>query len=216
MGTINLLCMHLCNARWSFMAESDLFNLVGNVFFNLVVLILLIRFLYYPGSKRKDFLFTFIGIGVTVHIMCYLLNNVKIELGFALGLFAIFGIIRYRTTTIAIKEMTYLFVVIALSVINSISGDVVKLFTLIAANVVIVSTIAIFERYKGSKRIFNQSVLYEKIELIKPEMYDELIKDLSERTGCNVIDVSIERINFLNDTAEITMFYTVDRKRRET
>ncbi len=192
--------------------NTSIIQLMINVLFNLFILLFLVRYLYYPGAKRKDYVFTFISVGVVVHLMCYMLNNVTIELGFALGLFAIFSVIRYRTITIAIKEMTYLFIVIAISVINAISNYTLSYTELIFANFIILVIIAMFERFDGKYKIANQPILYERIDLIVPSKRKELFQDLEKRTGYHIVDVTIERINFLNDTAELTVFYTIQKQ----
>ena len=95
--------------------SKDFFKLIVKTTFNLSIILIIVRYIYYPITKNKDYLFTYFLISLTVFLLCILLDSVKIELAFALGLFAIFGIIRYRTDPIPIKEMTYLFLVIGVS-----------------------------------------------------------------------------------------------------
>ena len=103
-----------------FFDKKDFIELLVRSAFNFLIVGYIVRYLYYPVTKNKDYLFTYLLISVTVFFLCFLLENVKLELGFALGLFAIFGIIRYRTDAIPIKEMTYLFIVIGISVMNAL------------------------------------------------------------------------------------------------
>lgn len=185
----------------------DFSELIIRFVFNLFVSLVIVKVLYYNSTKRKDYLFTYILISVVVFLLCFLLENVKLELGFALGLFAIFGIIRYRTITIPIKEMTYLFIIIGLSVINALANKKVSYAELIFTNLAVVGVVWVLERiwllkHEGSKRI-----VYEKIELIKPENYQQLIEDLKERTGLDINRAEIGKINFLRDTAEVKIYY---------
>jgi len=185
----------------------DFSELLIRFAFNLGVSLILVKVLYYNSSRRKDYLFTYILISVVVFLLCFLLENVKLEIGFALGLFAIFGIIRYRTITIPIKEMTYLFIIIGLSVINALANKKVSYAELIFTNLAIVGIVYGLERvwllkHEGSKRI-----IYEKIDLIKPENYNLLINDLKARTGLEINRAEVGKINFLRDTAEIKIYY---------
>ena len=121
-----------------FFDAKDFSKLVVKTLFNLIIITMIIRYIYYPVTKNKDYLFTYYLIGLTVFLLCVLLDSVKLQLGFALGLFAIFGIIRYRTDPIAIKEMTYLFLVIGISVINALSNKKISHAELLFANLLIV------------------------------------------------------------------------------
>ena len=185
----------------------DLFKLIIRFGFNLIVSLVLVRILYYKGSRRKDYLFTYMMFSTVVFLLCFLLENVKLELGFALGLFAIFGIIRYRTTTIPIKEMTYLFIIIGVSVINALANKKISYSELLFTNVAIVSIVWGFERIWLLKHESTKMILYEKIELIKPENHDRLLQDLNTRTGLDINRFEIGKINFMRDTAEIKIFY---------
>jgi hypothetical protein len=172
-----------------------------------MVCFIIVKVLYYNTSRRKDYLFTYFLISSVIFLLCFLLENVKLELGFALGLFAIFGIIRYRTTTIPIKEMTYLFIIIGLSVINALANKKVSYAELIFTNLAIVAIVYGLERiwllkHEGSKRI-----IYEKIDLVKPENYNLMLTDLIERTGLEINRAEVGKINFLRDTAEVKIYY---------
>jgi hypothetical protein len=179
---------------------------------NIGVILILIRWLYYSTTKRKDYLFTYILISSVVFLLCFLLESVKLQIGFALGLFAIFGIIRYRTNSIPIKEMTYLFLVIGISVINALTSTKTSLADLLFTNLVLISITYGLEKIWLLKHESSKIVIYEKINLIKPENYEELLKDLSDRTGIKTIKrVETGKIDFLRDTCILTMFYdTID------
>ncbi|MCK4663392.1 MAG: DUF4956 domain-containing protein [Bacteroidales bacterium] len=175
--------------------------------FNLLVTIVLVRYLYYPITKRKDYLFTYILIGITVFLLCFMLQSVKLKLGFALGLFAIFSIIRYRTNPVPIKEMTYLFLVIGISVINSLANKKVSYAELLLTNVIILTVTFFLEKVFLLRHESRKTILYENIKLIKPENRKQLIDDLEKRTGINISRIEIGRVNFLRDTARIRIFY---------
>lgn len=174
---------------------------------NLVVMLVLVRWLYYSTTRRKDYLFTYILISSVVFLLCYLLESVSLQIGFALGLFAIFGIIRYRTNPMPIKEMTYLFLVIGISVINALTAGT-SMIEIIFANLAVILITLGLEKVWLLRHISSKSIVYEKINLIVPEKYDELIADLQQRTGIKEIrKVEIGAINFLKDTCRMIIYY---------
>ena len=187
--------------------SEDFLKLIIKVTFNLGIVLLIVRYIYYPVTKNKDYLFTYLLISLTVFLLCFLLDNVKLQLGFALGLFAIFGIIRYRTDPIAIKEMTYLFLVIGISVVNALANKKISYAELVFANLLIVFVTFGMERLWLLKHETRKNIIYEKIELIKPANKAELLADLKERTGIDIIRFEIRRIDFLRDTANLRIFY---------
>lgn len=187
-------------------------ELILRFLLNLLVILILVRWLYYTVTRRKDYLFTYILISCVVFLLCFLLESVKLQIGFALGLFAIFGIIRYRTDSIPIKEMTYLFLVIGISVINALTSTKTSLTDLLFTNLVIIFVTYGLERVWLLKHESSKIILYEKIELIKPEFYNELLDDLRTRTGIRVINrVEIGKIDFLKDTCLLTIYYDSDK-----
>jgi len=188
----------------------DFWNLITKTIFNLIIITTIIRYIYYPVTKNKDYLFTYFLISLTVFLLCVLLDSVKLQLGFALGLFAIFGIIRYRTDPIPIKEMTYLFLVIGVSVVNALANKKISHAELIFANLMIVFVTFGMERIWLLKGESRKNVIYEKIELIVSERREELLADLKERTGIDIIRVEVRRIDFLKDTANLRIFYYED------
>ncbi len=185
----------------------DFWDLIIRASFNLLVVLILVRVLYYKITPRKEYLFTYILISVVVFFMIMLLENVGVEIGFALGLFAIFGMLRYRTQQIPIREMTYLFLVIGISVINSLANRRVSYAELLLTNAAIILVTYLLEKVFLMKTESKKLVFYEKIELIKPGMRAELIADLEERTGLTIHRVDIERIDYLRDAARIYIYY---------
>ena len=174
--------------------------------FNMIVVLSVIHFFYYPKSKRVDYYCTFPLISVSIFLLIFLLGGVKLKVGFALGLFAIFGIIRYRTESMPVREMTYLFVIIAISVINALAVEV-GLLELACTNLLFVISVMLCERLHHGKHVSTKLVLYDRVELISPEHRAELIEDLKKRTGMDVVRVEVGHIDFLRDTAMLRVHY---------
>ncbi|MCF6357710.1 MAG: DUF4956 domain-containing protein [Draconibacterium sp.] len=179
--------------------------------FNLITTFFVVV-LYARISRRKEFYFSYFAISVAIFLLVYLLENVELELGFALGLFAIFGIIRYRTDPIPPKEMTYLFVIIAVSVINALSKNYIGYFELILVNLLLIITLWILEKALMLRQEDSLVVVYEIIENLHKEREDELLKDLEKRTGIKIKRYRIKKIDFLRDVAQITIFFDVKGK----
>lgn len=183
----------------------DMWELLIRFAFNALIVTCIIHLLYYPKSRRKDYYFTFSLISVSIFFLIYLLGGVKLKVGFALGLFAIFGIIRYRTESMPVREMTYLFVIIAISVINALSSHLVQA---LLANLLFVGWIWICESSKWIKHISCKLVLYDRPELTAPERRPELLEDLTKRTGLDIQRIEVGHIDFLRDTAMLKIYYT--------
>lgn len=195
-------------------APSDVVSLILRFMFNTLVLYLMIRHLYARNSRRRDFYFSYFAVGITVFVLCFLLESVKLELGFALGLFAIFGIIRYRTDAIPTKEMTYLFVVIGISVMNALANDLISYAELVLSNAFVLAILYWLEKYLKLRHETSLNILYEKIENINKNKESQLIDDLKARTGISIKRYEIVKIDFLRDVAEIVIYY--DTKQHET
>lgn len=191
--------------------DDDFYKMLFRFCLNILFLTVIIRFLYYPKTHRRDYLFTYYLISVIVFFICFTLKKYELDIGMALGLFAIFGIIRYRTDPIPIKEMTYLFVVIGVSVINSLANKKMSYAEIIAGNVLVVASIVIIENFVKLRNETSKVIVYEKIENIVPEKYDTLKADLEKRTGLTINRLAIGNVNFLRDTAMITIYYDKDR-----
>lgn len=174
--------------------------------FNVLVCWVIIQFFYYKKSRRKDYYFTFMLFSVTIFLLLFLLESIPMQIGFALGLFAIFGMIRYRTETVQIREMTYLFVIIGISVVNGLA-TAVPYVSVMTANLLFILVIWLLESNRFLKHTSHKIVLYEKIELIKPDRKEELMADLKERTGLEILKVEVGHIDFLRDVAFIKVYY---------
>lgn len=178
---------------------------------NLIFTLIIVRYIYYANSRRKDYLFTYILISIAVFFLSYVLQNVDLQLGFALGLFALFGIIRYRTNPIPIKEMTYLFLVICVSVVNALADIEISYVELFFVNLALIGVIYVIEYFWSYKHESSKTIIYEKIDLIKPQNQKKFIEDLEKRTGLKISRVEIGKINFLRDIAEVTIYYLWDK-----
>ena len=176
---------------------------------NLLVCWTITHFFYYRKSKRRDYYFTYILFSTAIFFILYQLQNMKIEVGIALGLFGIFSMIRYRTEQLPIREMTYLFVLIAISIVNG-AGMASSYATFIAVNLLFIAIIWILEAAGLSSRKAQKIITYEKIALIKPERHEELLADLRERTGLDIVKVQVGSIDFLKDTAFLKVTYIPD------
>jgi hypothetical protein len=185
----------------------DFWDLVIRIVFNLAVILYLARYLYYRITPRKEYLFTYILISQIIFLILFLLDNVGVSMGFALGMFAIFGIIRYRTRQIPIREMTYLFLVIGVSVINGLANRKVSYAELLLANLTVILITHLLEKVFLLKSEVKKEITYDKIELIKPERREELIRDLEERTGLSIHKVDVGRIDYLRDSARVFIYF---------
>lgn len=185
----------------------DFWDLILRGIFNLIVVLYLVRYLYYKTTPRKDYLFTYILISQVIFYILFLLENVNVDMGFALGLFAIFGIIRYRTRQIPIREMTYLFLVIGITVINSLANRKVSYAELLLTNIAILVVTHLLEKVFLLKHETKREIIYENVELIKPQNRTALIQDLEKRTGLKINRVEIGRVDYLRDSARIFIFF---------
>jgi hypothetical protein len=187
--------------------SKDLIKLLFKFSIDLFFLFLIVRVIYYRTKDEKDYVFTFFMFNILTFFICFLLRKVPMEMGFALGLFAVFGILRYRTEAIPIRQMTYLFIVIGLSMINSLANKSISWMEILLANSIITIITYLIDRVWFSTIEQTKSILYEKIDLIKPENEQNLIEDLKLRTGLNITSVKIEKVDFLRDTAQITIYH---------
>ncbi|MCA0454068.1 MAG: DUF4956 domain-containing protein [Chloroflexi bacterium] len=186
---------------------NGLLDLLGGFALNLAMVFIIVRFIYYPRQRDKDYVFTFFAFNTIIFFVMGLLNSTDISVGVGFGLFAIFSILRYRTDALPIREMTYLFVLIALSVLNSllIRGQVYGEF--VAVNAAVIVILYILERGWGFHYETRKSIVYERIEMIRSENWPGLMDDLRQRTGLPISRIEIGRLDFLRDTAEVRIFY---------
>jgi len=173
---------------------------------NFIVVATIIHFFYYPKSRRRDYYITFSLISISVFLLIMLMGSVNMKVGFALGIFAIFGIIRYRTETVPIREMTYLFVIIAISVINAMAVQLSPT-EMFLANLLIILFVWLIESERWVKHVACKLVLYDKIQLITPDKREELIADLQQRIGIVISKVEIGHVDFLRDAVFIKVYY---------
>ena len=186
--------------------SGDMGALLVRFAFNAFFIWIIIHKMYYPKSLRKDYYFTFAMISVSIFFLIFLLGSVKIKVGFALGLFAIFGIIRYRTESMSVREMTYLFVIIAVSVINALAVTL-SYAELILTNLIFLLCIRFCENLPWLKHISEKLVVYDRIELITSDRHEELMDDLNKRLGISITKVEVGAVDFLRDTAMLKVYY---------
>lgn len=203
MGSTTFFGMELYN--------EDLWTLIVRFFINLFFLTVIVRYVYYEKTPRKSYLFTFYMISVISFLICFALKKFEMEVGMGLGLFAIFGIIRYRTGSMRIREMTYLFLVIGLSVINALSNKL-SYVEVGFINGIVWLMVYWMENWWLQSHEIDKLVIYEKIENIKPSNNHLLIEDLEKRTGLKINRVEIGKIDFLKDVAEVKIFFNEDPK----
>ncbi len=174
---------------------------------NALVIFLLVRIIYYPRHRNKDFLFSFFLFNIINFIICYLLSSATIKIGFAFGLFAIFSIIRYRSVSVPIREMAYLLTSVTIGILNALSSLDTGLPELLISNGVLLLLTFVLDRKVTLPHENSQMVIYEKIELIKPENRTQLIEDLKLRTGLPIHRIELGRIDLVRDSAKIRIFY---------
>lgn len=196
---ISFLGVPLCDTQ-------SLLHLLMRFAFNLLISWLIVRVCYYRKSQRKDYVLTYMLFSSAMFLLIFLMENVNLQIGLTLGLFAIFGVIRYRTETVPVREMTYLFVIIATSVINGLALNIsyVELFV---ANTLIFLLIWAMESRVLLRHTSAKLVIYEKIQLITPERREEMIADLEQRLGHKVEKVEVGHVDFLRDVAFVKVYY---------
>jgi hypothetical protein len=187
--------------------NNDFYSLIFRLAVNLVSMTFLIRLLYYPKTKRKDYLFTYYLIGTITFLICFGLKKLDIDTGMGLGLFAIFGILRYRTDAIEIKEMTYLFMIIGISVINSLASNKISIAEMALMNFTLIGITFGLEYLWLLKHETRKTIIYERIDLIKPEHHEAMKADLELRTGLKINRFDVGKIDFLRDIAQVMIFY---------
>ncbi|MDA9875718.1 DUF4956 domain-containing protein [Flavobacteriaceae bacterium] len=187
--------------------DDDFYKMMIRFLLNLFFLTGIVKFIYYKHNQKREYLFTFFLIGIVVYFLCFTLKKYELDLGMALGLFAIFGIIRYRTLPLEVKEMTYLFVVIGISVMNALSNKKMSYAEIIAANSIILFALYLIERYWVESKMLSKDVTYEIIENIRPENHELLKADLEKRLGIEILSFEVGNVNFLRDVAKITVYY---------
>lgn len=183
---------------------------------NLLVALIIVRFIYYPAKQDKNYVFTFLAFNTIIYFVMSFLATAELGVGVGFGLFAIFSVLRYRTVTMSPREMTYLFIVTALPVLNSVVLRANTWWVLLAVNATVIAVLFVLEQEWGFHFASAQLIRYERIDLIKPEHHCLLLEDLRQRTGLPVSRVEIGQINFLNDTAELKVYFDEPKAQRRT
>ena len=186
-------------------------NIIVRFSFNLVIAFVIIKLIYHRDYKGNDFVFTYFMFNTVIFFFAYILGNLDINMAFGFGLFAVFAILRYRTDPIPIKEMTYLFIVITIGVINALSANLVVFTELLFANLSIVLLTFILERHwvnnLPDNGLSSKTIVYNDMEMIKPENHQALINDLAQKTGLSIISIKVGRINLIENHANIKLYY---------
>jgi|SRR5690606_16212999 hypothetical protein len=192
--------------------HDDMWELLFKFSIDLAVLFVLIRLIYYPIHRKKDYLFTYFVFNILIFFLCVLLNSVKLSIGFAFGLFAIFGVLRYRTEQISIKDMTYLFAVITIAVINSLASKKISIAELLFTDFMILVVTYTLEHLWLTRHEAMREMIYDRPELLKPENREALFSDLHARMGVRISRVEVGRIDLLRDTVRMRVFYYEDEQ----
>jgi len=174
---------------------------------NLISLLILIRILYFKYSKKEKFMFTFFLIGIIVFFICALLKDIGMGMGLGFGLFAIFSILRFRTRNFSVKDMAYIFTTIGISVINSMSMQEVPIFGYLIINSIVIVAVLILEEHLRKNSFSKYSVSYDNLDLLKPGSNHKLIKDLSSRTGHDILRVRVRNLDLKKDVAQLDVYF---------
>ena len=182
-------------------------SLLIRFLFNLSVAFIIIKLIYHRDRKGNDFVFTYFMFNSLIFFFAYILGNLDVNIAFGFGLFAVFAILRYRTNPIPIKEMTYLFIVITIGVINALSKNEAAYIEVLFANLVIVLLTYVLEKYWESNLLYSKTLVYNNLENIKPENKQLLLRDLMEKTGLEIINCKVGRVNFVDARSNIKIYY---------
>lgn len=192
---------------------SDFVSFLSGFAFNFVVAVILVRCIYYPSTHNKHYVFTFLAFNTVIYFVLSFMASIEIGVGVGFGLFAIFSILRYRTDPIPIREMTYLFIISALPVMNTAAVEWSILPQLAIANLAILAIMFVLEKEWGFNYETSKRIIYEKIDLIQPNQHKELQSDLELRTGLKIKRIDVGKVDFLHDTAELKIFYDDPNKK---
>lgn len=182
-------------------------NFLINFLFNFVVAVIIVRFIYYPSTHNKRYIFSFLAFNTIIFFVLSFMENIEIGIGAGFGLFAIFSILRYRTDPMPVREMTYLFIITALPMMNSVGVEGTLWPQLLLANGAVMLILLVLEKGWGFHYESSKHIVYEKVELIRPDRRTELIADLETRTGLKIKRTEIGKVDFLRDIADITVYY---------
>jgi signal transduction histidine kinase len=187
----------------------DFLGIMIRFVINLFFLFILIRVVYFRYSKKEKFLFSFFLIGIVIFFIGSMLKTVYMEFGMAVGLFAVFTILRFRTRNFSIKDMAYIFTTIAISAVNSFKLVGFPMLGVLIFNIIIIVSAFILEEFLSKNKSETHSIIYENLKMLKPDNEQNLLKDISEKTGKDIIKVKIRRINFKKKFAVLDIFFKV-------
>ncbi len=179
---------------------------------NLAIIFILIRIIYYRFSKKEENVFSFFLMGIVIFMLVSLLENVEVQIGIALGLFALFAIIRFRTVNMSAKDMTYFFTTIGISIINSQADLQPPVLGAVLVNSIILITALLLEIFMQGKTLNSFTLDYNNHDLLKPELRKELLNDLSLKTGHKIEKIKIEKMNIEKGSAELTIWFKEKNK----
>ncbi|MFN0095401.1 MAG: DUF4956 domain-containing protein [Dehalococcoidia bacterium] len=194
--------------------SSSLSDFVLGALFNFASVLIIVRFIYYPWTQNRSYVFSFLAFSPAIYFVMAMLTSIELSIGIGFGLFAIFSVIRYRTEEMPIREMTYLFVIIALPVMNSVLTTGTEWDKIIIANVSLIAILYVLEREWGFAFELSRRITYDRIDLITPENQAALVEDLRARTGISASRIEYGRTDFLRDTIELKVFYDAPAGRR--
>ncbi len=197
--------------NWFNLNNPDFFGILIRFIINLAFLVILIRFIYFRYSKKEKFLFTFFLMGITVFFISSMLKSVFIEFGMAVGLFAIFAILRFRTRNFSLKDMSYMFTAIGISLINSLKLVGFPVLGVIIFDGLIVVSAIVLEEFSLKHNTTTHSIIYEDLELLKSAKKQKILKEISILTGKEILRVKIRKIDYRNNVAYLDISYSDQR-----
>lgn len=187
--------------------EHNLAGVITRFIVNLGALFILIRLIYYRFTRKEEFLFAFFMMGIIINLLCSLMGTVNVQIGMVLGLFAIFAILRFRTVTFTVKDMTYIFIIIGVSVVNSQANIPPPVLGAIIVNSIIIIATLILEVFLKNNKLESFDLKYKKAELLDPSRRKELLKDLSVITGEEIEEIEIKKFDAVKGRADLEVFY---------
>jgi uncharacterized membrane protein len=187
--------------------QDPIWNVLIRFLITLLVLFIVIRLIYFRHTKREGYVFSFFMMGIMIFLVCILLKTVEIQLGIALGLFAIFAILRFRSSNLSIRSMTYFFTVIGIAVINAMATFYNPVRGTILVNSIIIISLLVLEGFFHKESLNELQLTYDKLELLNPDMLNDLLRDISLRTGKKIEKVRIRKIDLIKGNAELDVFY---------
>lgn len=187
-------------------------RITSRLVIDLFTVFILVRYIYFPIYRHREFFFMFTIFNLIIFLVSFLLNKVELSMGAAFGLFAVFSMLRYRTENVSIKDMTYLFLAIAIGLVSAVTKikgapDSFEYLFLCGVNGAILLITYVLESRIFVKKEVAKLIVYENIELIQSNRQEELLADIRKRTGINVHRIAVQQINFLKDSAQIKIYY---------